>query len=178
MTNRIYLRPLEPADITDEYASWFKNSDGYLDHFSGSGFEPDRALLLDELEGSSVNGLVHYYAVVFAETEAVIGSVKIGPISKRHGTADLVTLIGARELAGLGLGSEAVREGTRVAFTQLGVRKLHGGMYAANQASIAAYTAAGWLIEGTLCDHYLVDGVPMDRVLVACFNPAAANLLA
>ena len=27
-----------------------------------------------------------------------------------------------------------------------------------------------WVVEGTLKGHYLVDGKPMDRILVACFN--------
>jgi RimJ/RimL family protein N-acetyltransferase len=42
-------------------------------------------------------------------------------------------------------------------------------MYANNKASIGAYLKAGWVIEGILKDHYLVDDLPMDRVLVACF---------
>ena len=86
-------------------------------------------------------------------------------------TSDLVALIGDRDYLGLGLAKEAIALGNVMAFEQHDIRKLYGGMFAAHIASIKAYTAAGWVIEGSLKGQYLVEGKPMDRVLVACFNP-------
>jgi hypothetical protein len=44
-------------------------------------------------------------------------------------------------------------------------------MYETNISSIKSYTKAGWVIEGRLSGHYLVDGNQIDRILVGCFNP-------
>ena len=109
------------------------------------------------------------YAVVFAESNLVIGTIKIGPVHAVHGTSDLVVLLGDVEFHGKGLAVEAIIQGNTLAFSEHNVRKLHGGMYASNAASIGAYLKAGWVIEGNLKDHYTVNGQPMDRVLVACF---------
>lgn len=172
---RINLRPLEESDITDEYASWFENVDHHLDFFSGSGFTPSREDLLSELRDTVLGSSLALYGVELVGQGCLIGSVKIGPISQRHRTSDLVALIGDRRYAGKGLGVEAIHEGSRIAFHHHGVRKLHGGMFAANEASIRAYLAAGWHIEGRLRDHYVLDGRPMDRVLVACFAPPTTS---
>jgi RimJ/RimL family protein N-acetyltransferase len=125
--------------------------------------------LLDELSDFETKGEVFVYAVVFAESNLVIGTIKIGPVHAVHRTSDLVVLLGDVEFHGKGLAVEAIVQGNNRAFTEHNVRKLHGGMYASNTASINAYLKAGWIIEGSLKDHYLVDGEPMDRVLVACF---------
>jgi RimJ/RimL family protein N-acetyltransferase len=45
-------------------------------------------------------------------------------------------------------------------------------MYFDNVASVKAYLRADWIIEGVLKDHYLYEGKPQDRILVACFNPS------
>jgi hypothetical protein len=61
--------------------------------------------------------------------------------------------------------------GNKLCFEYYDFRKLHGGMFQANIASIKAYLKTGWVIEGLLKGQYWVDQKPMDRVAVACFNP-------
>lgn len=72
---------------------------------------------------------------------------------------------------GKGLASEAIKLGNQLAFSVYGIRKLYGGMYVSNVASIKAYIRAGWLIEGRLKGFYQVGERNEDRILVGCFNP-------
>jgi RimJ/RimL family protein N-acetyltransferase len=165
---RVFLRRLREEDIDERFASWFQNKD-LMQYYRGNPKPMSRQDLLDELSDFETKGEVFVYAVVFAESNLVIGTIKIGPVHAVHRTSDLVVLLGDVEFHGKGLAVEAIVQGNNRAFTEHNVRKLHGGMYASNTASINAYLKAGWIIEGSLKDHYLVDGEPMDRVLVACF---------
>ena len=170
-TYRIFLRNLREEDLDARYLSWFEQGDKLLDFYSGSGRRFTRDSLFAELREAQRGQTAFYYAIVARDSDLVIGNVKLGPINPRHKTADLATLIGDRAYLRKGLGAEAVALGNAIAFEQHGIRKLHSGMFAANIASIKAYAAAGWVFEGVQKDHYLVDGKPMDRVLMACFNP-------
>jgi RimJ/RimL family protein N-acetyltransferase len=62
--------------------------------------------------------------------------------------------------------------GGEVAFREYGFRKLSGGIADGNVGSLKAYTRAGWVVEGRLKGHHLINGEPRDRILVSCFNPA------
>lgn len=168
---RIFLRDLREEDFDARYLSWFERTDNLLDFYSGSGRSFTRDSLFAELREAQRGQITFFYAIVHRANDLVIGNVKLGPINRRHKTADLATLIGDRDYLRKGFGAEAVVLGNAIAFEQHDIRKLHSGMFAANIASIKAYAAAGWAFEGVQKDHYLVDGKPMDRVLMACFNP-------
>ena len=92
-------------------------------------------------------------------------------MNRDHRISDLVVLIGDRRFHGKGLAVEAIRLGNGLGFREFGIRKLFGGMYETNQSSYKAYLRAGWVEEGRLKGQYLVAGQPIDRILVACFNP-------
>lgn len=162
---RLYLRRLDPLDISPRYVSWFQDKD-WLRYYAGTPWEPTKNALRAQL---AQDNLFIYGIFPLGQLDFCIGTVRIGPVHPIHGTSDLVAMIGDPSYRGKGLASEAIRLGNRLAFEAHGVRKLAGGMFAANEASIRAYLRAGWFIEGRLKDHYLVDGEPMDRVLVACF---------
>jgi RimJ/RimL family protein N-acetyltransferase len=72
---------------------------------------------------------------------------------------------------GKGLASRIIAVANTIAFEELDIRRLHGGMYASHVASIKAYTRAGWYVEATFKGYYLSDGESMDRVCVCCLNP-------
>ena len=111
------------------------------------------------------------YAICLEGSRDVIGTVKIGEIDSKSMVSDLVTVVGKREYWGKNIGSKAIKEGTKKAFKEHGIRKLHGGMYADNVGSIKAHLRGGWVIESVLVGHYFVDKKPVDRVVVGCFNP-------
>jgi len=166
---KLRLERMHPSDLDERIVRFYENRDGHLRYFSGSGRSFSREDLLRDIEMGEQNQNVFYYMIMDEDTP--IGTVKIGPIDKRNMTSDLVTLIGDRAYAGRGLGAEAVRLGTEIAFERHGIRRLHTGAYAENEASIRAYVKAGWFIECRMREFYFVDGKPMDRVAFACLNP-------
>ena len=172
MECRFRLRALAVEDIDDEYCSWYTNSDGHLDFFTGTGREFDADVLRDDFRRGLETGNWSYYVAEDLDVGGQrIGNVKIGPIDKKNGTSDLVCLIGNRDYVGKGLASRIIAAAGKIAFEELDIRRLHGGMYASHVASIKAYTRAGWYVEATFRGYYLRDGEPMDRVCVCCLNP-------
>jgi ribosomal-protein-alanine N-acetyltransferase len=165
---RIFLSPLLEDDIDDNYMSWFNDKDR-IKYFSGSGRTFSRQELVSELTSSNQSRVMHQFGIFTNEDERLIGSIKIGPIDQINLVADLVAHVGDPAFHGKGIAPEAIQIGNRIAFENLGVRKLTSGIFAANRKAIRAYLGAGWVIEGQLRDHYLVEGEPMDRVLVSCF---------
>lgn len=166
---RVYLRPLTEEDINEDYIAWFRDTvvTEYLD---------SRGITVDDarnyLREGRETGAYFMFAVIDRESGLHIGNVKLGPISKLHGTSDLVTVIGRREFWGKGLATEAISLGNRIAFEEYGIRKLSGGIADGNIGSVKAYTKAGWVIEANLKGHHLIDGEARDRIVVSCFNPA------
>ena len=170
MTTEITLSPVQITDIDDEYCSWFENTDGHLNYYSGSGRTFSRELLVKDFN-DGIESQRWYYYLILNEKGQKIGNVKIGPFDLRNKTSDLVCLIGNRSYLGRGLASKAIALANQVAFDQHDIRRLQSGMYASNIPSIKAYTKAGWFIEATMKGFYWVNNQPEDRVCVACLNP-------
>lgn len=171
MSIELRLRPLVHTDIDEEYCSWYDNVDGHLDYFTGSGRSFTRESIIEDFQKGSDTGLWHYFLALNAASGERIGNVKIGPIDLRNRTSDLVCLIGNRSYLGKGLAPQIIAQANVLAFETFDIRRLHGGMYATNVASIKAYTRAGWAIEAQMQGYYLRDGEQIDRVCVCCLNP-------
>lgn len=165
---RLYLKPLAEKDITTDYLNGFCD-DEVTAYLEVNGRSLTKESVLEYIENGRTSGNYFMFAIYLAHPEKNIGNLKIGPIDKKHGTSDLVTVIWDRSEWGKGLATEAIRLGNELAFHHFGIRKLSGGMYSGNIGSINAYTRAGWIIEGRLKDHYLVNDRPEDRVIVSCF---------
>lgn len=170
-TDRIYLRPLSTEDVNERYLGWLRDGQvkAYLEVDGNElQLEDIRQYILQGPE----SGSYYMYAICTQDDDLHIGNVKIGPIQQAHGIADLPVIIGDKEFWRKGLAEEAIRLGNQIAFERYGIRKLHGQIYRANIGSIKAYCRAGWIIEGLVRGRYLVDGEPMDQVIVSCNNPA------
>jgi len=165
----VSIRPLVASDINDDLVSWHQNTDGHLDYYTGSRRSFSREELIAWIEGSEERNTFFYLIQVNGGDP--VGMIKIGPVDLNNKTSDLVCLIGSRNFVGKGLASRAIAQANKIAFEDHDIRRLQGGMYENNIASIKAYCRAGWVIEGRMQGYYLVDGTPMDRVCVACFNP-------
>ena len=127
--------------------------------------------LIDEFLRGKENKTIYHYGIFLSENNKLIGVIKLGIINWTNQSSDMITFIGDKNYLGKGLAIEAIKLGNEIAFETHGLKKLYGGMYRDNVGSVKAYLKANWIIEGILKDHYLVDGKPQDRILVACFNP-------
>jgi len=166
----VFLKKISELDIDQRVMTWF-NDPQLMQYYTNSKQEITKEKLIDSIVKGEKEGNVFTYGIYLNETNKLIGTIKLGPINKIHRTSDLVVLIGDREYLGKGISVQAIKLGNQLAFTEYDIRKLYGGMYLSNMASIKAYTKAGWIIEGRLKGFYLVDGKNEDRLLVSCFNP-------
>jgi len=167
---RVFLRPLETTDINENYLSGFKDEE--VTKFLGvDGKSLTKEEVIRYINEGKNSKSYFMHAICLKENNKHIGNLKIGPIDYKHGISDLVTVIWDRTQWGKGLASEAIRLGINLAFEKFNIRKLSAGIYSDNVGSIKAYTNAGFIIEGTLKDHYMLKEKYQDRVMVSCFNP-------
>lgn len=169
-SNRLHLIEFKEPLLNENIMSWFDNPD-LMKYYTNSKKKITRSILVNAINEGRKNENNYTYFIVNTESNQIIGTIKLGPINKAHKIADLVALIGEKGNFGKGIGTEAIQLGIKLAFEVYDIRKLFGGMYASNIASIKAYTRAGWLVEGVLKGHYLNNNQSEDRILVGCFNP-------
>lgn len=88
-----------------------------------------------------------------------------GKWSKNVHTAELGVAV-RKEHRGLGIGAALMRTGIRWAKTS-GVRKLKLGVFATNEWAIALYRSLGFEEEATLKGEVILEGKPVDEILMA-----------
>ncbi len=167
---RIYLKKLDFNEIDSRVLDWFENSD-LMKYYTNSKRKITKLDLEKSIKQGELNENNYTYGIYTLEKNVLIGTIKLGPINLAHKISDLVVLLGDTDYHGKGYSVEAIELGNKLAFEVYDIRKLFGGMYESNIASIKAYTRAGWVIEGRLKGHYLEGEMALDRVLVGCFNP-------
>lgn len=144
---RVFLRPLTVADVSEAYVGWMNDPDTnrFLEtRWRAHGRAEVEAFVAEK--AASPNE--HLYGVFLRESGAHVGNLKIGPVDARHGVAPLSYFLGDPAARGRGLATEAVRLAVRLAFARHGVAKLTAGAYAANAASLRVLEKAGFRREG------------------------------
>lgn len=169
-SERIYLRKLNPADINSKYVDFYQNED-HVKYMYQSKRNIGAESLKTELETGESTGNFHLYGVFDNLSHECLGNIRVGIITHIHKISDLAIFIGNPKYIGKGYAQEAIRLGNKICFDAYDFRKLHGGMFAENMASVKAYLKTGWVIEGILRAQYFINNEPMDRYCVACFNP-------
>jgi [ribosomal protein S5]-alanine N-acetyltransferase len=168
----VELRPLAPEDVTEDYLAWLRDRDVTRQlevRFERHTLESLRAWV--EETGARDDTLL--LAIVERASGRHVGNIKVGPLDRRHGTADVGLLIGAKDCWGRGYATEAISLATQLGFEQLGARKLTAGCYASNAASAAAFRRAGWRDEGVRRRQFVgVDGELEDQVLLGVTRDA------
>lgn len=164
------LYPMVASDLDDRVCDWFQRS-SLVKYYSRHPARFTRDRLVEDIEQGWANASLFTFAVRSLEDRKIVGVLRLGPNDWTHGLGDMPLIIGDREALPKGFASEVVRLGNALAFKVCGLRKLHGGVYEANRAALISYGRAGWLEQGRLSGHYWVDDAPMDRILVACYNP-------
>lgn len=169
-SDRIYLKRLHDSDISPMYVSYYQHEE-LIKYMYQTPRKIDQAHLVQELKTGEETAQYHMYGVFDKSNDLCIGNIRVGMITHAHKISDLAIFIGNPSYLGKGLATEAIALGNRLCFENYDFRKLHGGMFEANIASVKAYMKTGWVVEGRLRGQYWVDAKPMDRICVACFNP-------
>lgn len=164
---RVALRPVTAADVGPLYVGWLNDPEinRFLESRHSESSEESVRAFVDRIAARDGDYL---FAIRLAQDGRHIGNVRLGPIRAEHRLAELSLYIGDRAAWGRGYGGETVALVTRFAFEALHLNKTIGRSYAANEASTRAFLRAGYRQEGRLREHYLLDGEPMDLVVMGC----------
>jgi RimJ/RimL family protein N-acetyltransferase len=157
--------PLTPDLVSDAYVGWL--ADPEVGRYLETRFRPQpradveafvaamRNSERDLLLGISANALGRH-----------VGNIRLGPIDRNHGFAEIGIMVGDREAWGRGVATAAIARIADIARHELGLRKLSAGCYAANAGSRRAFEKAGFAVEGVRRAHALLDGKPEDTILL------------
>jgi ribosomal-protein-alanine N-acetyltransferase len=157
---------LEEADVGASYVAWL--NDPEINRFLESRFTEHDELATRKFVVSclqSENTLL--LGIRSRALRRHVGNIKLGMIDRKHGLGEVGVLIGDRAAWNGGLASAAIRIMCRIAGQSLGLRKLTAGCYACNIGSQRAFEKAGFVVEGRRREHFLLDGVPEDLILMA-----------
>ena len=163
--SRIYLRALSAQDVSEDYVQWMNDGDiiRYLTSRQGGYSEPELKEYVDRMNASASDYL---FGIFLKGSHTHIGNIKVGSIDALHKFADVGLIIGKKEEAGKGYGTEAIQLVTRYAFEQLHLNKLIAGMISENVGSYKAFVKAGYEEAGRLKRHVLFQGEYSDTILM------------
>lgn len=166
--NRIYLRPLQETDATEEYLKWL--NDYEVVKYTESRFYPNSMdSLRAYLTGLNNNNNVAF-AIVEKSSNNHIGNIKLGNINWIHRYADIGLIIGNKDYWGKGIAPEVLELIVNYAFKRLNLRKLVAGAYIENKGSIRAFEKVGFVQAYTEKSKYFFEGRYIDSVVLELFS--------
>lgn len=154
---KIFLSPLAKEDDFSTYAQWINDQDTTL--FMGSGRFP---LSIDALReyvdeyNHSKDGML--LGIFSNASSKHVGNITLHQIDWRNQNAEMGIIIGDRNSRGKGYATEAIMLVVEHAFNKLGLHKLYAGMIKGNEASQCAFEKVGFKVEGTLKQHFYLNG--------------------
>ena len=93
----------------------------------------------------------------------IVGTVSLHSINRRMGTAEVGYLVGDA-FRGRGYATAALRQLVELAFVRARFRRLMALIAAENVASQRVIEKVGFVREGLLRQHFLIDGRPVDEI--------------
>ncbi len=157
----IFLSPLSKEDALGDYAYWLNDQETTL--FMGNGRFPvsiDGLKNYIESYNNSKEGML--LGIFLKKTSRHIGNITLHQIDWRNRFAEIGILIGDKKSHGKGYATEAIRLVVDHAFNKLNLRKLCTGMVKGNEASKRAFEKVGFKVEGTLREHFYLNGQYLD----------------
>jgi RimJ/RimL family protein N-acetyltransferase len=158
------LIPFSDRFMTARYVSWLNDKETvryseqrYKTHSSDS----------CRLYAASFAGTPHYFWAIVYRGEHV-GNIT-ATVDPRNKVADLAILVGEAAYRGRGIGLEAWKCAMSFLLGAGGMRKVTAGTMAANAPMLGVMRAAGMMEEGRRKAQFLLDGNPVDLVMMAAF---------
>src|SRR6266550_3974419 len=145
--DRIYLRPLEPAQDNHLYSTWL-NDEEIRRWFSIYPTSDTRGK--DRLENLYKDFKHIIFGVTLKSDNRLIGLVGLKDINYINQTAEFYVIIGDRTIQGKGYGTEATRLMFRYGFMELNLNRIQTQDMEGNIGGWRADEKAGMKYEGTL----------------------------
>lgn len=154
---RLLYRPLAEQDATETYASWLNNP--AVNQFLETRHSVQTVASCREfIQACNQTPNEHLFGVFLKETEQHIGNTKLGFINPHYQTGQLSLFIGEQNMWGKGFASEVIQAITQYGFEQLQLHKIEAGCYESNLGSLRAFMKNGYVVEGFLRNHVILEG--------------------
>lgn len=164
---RLILRPVDLADVTEDYVSWM--NDPKVNRYMETRF---RSQLPEDIQAfvrdARADSDIHFFAIVLKKHQRHIGNIKLA-LRPEHSRGEISLLIGDKTQWGLGLASEAISLVVEYGFRSLGLIKITAGCYASNIGSARAFEKCGFKREALLRGEYECEGERVDGIRFARF---------
>lgn len=162
---RIFLRKLQPLDVTETYLKWMKDKE--VTQFLESRWEKQSLEKLKQYVTAQNKKVdTHLLGIFLKRNTQHIGNLKIGNIDKHHRFADIGLIIGEKKLWGKGYATESIIVASKYAFNTLKLNKLIAGIYETNIGSYKAFIKAGFNKSGELHRHRKYKQKYISQILV------------
>ncbi|MGZ4650005.1 MAG: GNAT family N-acetyltransferase [Kineosporiaceae bacterium] len=110
------------------------------------------------------------FSIVSRDADTLLGYVGLFNINAKDRNAEANIFIGP-PYQGQGYGSDAMRVLVRYGFLELGLHRIELGVFAYNERAVAAYTKAGFVVEGRRRDRVLHGGAFHDDLVMGILRP-------
>ena len=175
-SSRLFLRCLSEPDVGQKYLGWL--NDPEVNKFLEVRHAPPTTIRqlwksVDAINGSPDSIL---FGIFLIEGSRHIGNIKLGPINAIHHRSELGLLIGESSEWGKGLASEAISLVCQFANEEFDIRRVLAGCYHSNEGSKRAFLKAGFFLEASIPDFWLLaDGSSTGEYILG-WSPDSAAL--
>ncbi|MEO7774740.1 MAG: GNAT family protein [Steroidobacteraceae bacterium] len=157
----VRLAALDPdRDISDAYVAWLNDPEVF--RYLGSKFPQSTVSVRHYLTGIVPPNFIA--RILRRDTGAHIGNIAMQFHDPVHRNIELGILIGDRAARGKGYGREACRLAIEYTFEHLNVHRITSGTISSNLGMQKVFAALGFTLEGTLRQHYALDGKRLDAL--------------
>ena len=159
-----FLRTLQKTDVSESYLKWL--NDPEINQCLEVRFETHSLESLRKWVEQFDNVNKFLFGIYTTKDNKFIGTMTlVRTLNPRHGLATFGYLIGDNQFWGKGAAMAGIELLLDYAFHHLGIRKVCGGAYETNVASLFNCKKLGMQEEGRLRAHILFEGQYIDQVL-------------
>jgi RimJ/RimL family protein N-acetyltransferase len=157
---------LEDAQLR---VKWLSNSD--VNHYMGSEVRNGTTLVDEEKKFKNRSSEKKTREIfIILDGEKPIGDVGLVDIDRIDKNAFLVIMIGEDGYRGKGIGTKALDFITKYGFEKLGLHKISLQVNTDNIPAVKCYQKFGFIEEGRLKKHALIDGQFKDEIIMSLFK--------
>ena len=166
-SSKLIYKPLGLQHLSEKYVEWMNNPKvtKYLE--TGGNYTLEK---LKDFLGEVEKRPQYFWAIHLKSNDNHIGNIKIDPINVRHGFGEYGIMMGDVEEWNKGYAREASINIIDYCFETLNLRKINLGVFEENEAAISLYLKLGFVLEGKLMHHALVEGKYLNVLRFALFN--------
>jgi ribosomal-protein-alanine N-acetyltransferase len=165
-SERLKLIKLDVRFLSINYVNWLNDLEvvKYL--------EINKKYTLNSLKEYliAIDDNIYFWAVIIKQNNKHIGNIKIDPLDKINGTAELGLMIGDRSEWHKGFASETINTIIKFCFFNLGLRKITLGVVKDNVNAVKLYEKLGFKVEDEFVNYGYYDNKLSNVLRMAIFN--------